>query len=73
MFHESPLQPQPITVWYGLHAGGVIGSYFLFVDNDRPVTVNGHRYRAMITDYCWPELEDMDLDDMWFSSSAPEA
>ena len=24
------------------------------------------RYREMITDFLWPEIEDMDLDDMWF-------
>lgn len=33
------------------------------------VTVNGERYRAMIRDFLWPELEqleDMDLDEMWF-------
>lgn len=66
VLHESPLHPQKITVWCGLHAGGVIGPYFFVDDNDRHVTVNGQRYRAMITDYFWPELEDMDLDDMWF-------
>lgn len=26
----------------------------------------GERYRAMITDFLWPQLDDMDLDDMWF-------
>ena len=29
-------------------------------------TVNGIRYREMITNFLWPEIEDMDLDDMWF-------
>jgi len=28
--------------------------------------VNGVRYREMITNFLWPELEDMDVDDMWF-------
>lgn len=28
--------------------------------------MNGNRYRTMITDYFWPELEDMDLTNMWF-------
>ena len=28
--------------------------------------MNGVRYREMITDFLWPEIEDMDLDDMWF-------
>jgi len=30
------------------------------------VTVNGERYRAMLTDCLWPKLDDMDVSDMWF-------
>ena len=38
-----------------------------FVDeNDRHVTVNGERYRAMLEDYLWPELDELDINDMWF-------
>ena len=38
-----------------------------FVDeNDRHVTVNGERYRAMLEDYLWPELDELDIKDMWF-------
>ena len=28
--------------------------------------MNGVRYREMITNFLWPELEDLDVDDMWF-------
>ena len=35
-------------------------------DQDRQVTVNGNRYRSMITEYFWSQLDDMDLEDMWF-------
>lgn len=66
ILHESPLHPQKITVWCGLWAGEVIGPYF-FVDNQgQHVTVNGERYRSMITDYFWPELDGLDITDMWF-------
>ena len=34
-------------------------------DQDRHVTGNGNRYRSMITEYFWTELDDMDLDNMW--------
>ena len=38
-----------------------------FVDeNDRYVTVNGERYRALLEDYLWPELDELDINDMWF-------
>ena len=66
VLHEVPLQPEKITVWCGLHAGGIIGPYF-FVDVDnRHVTVNGNRYRTMITNYFRPQLRGMDLANMWF-------
>ena len=35
-------------------------------ENDRHVTVNGERYRAMLEDYLWPELDELDINDMWF-------
>lgn len=66
VLNEKPLHPQKIIVWCGLHAGDVIGLYFFVDDSGRHVTVNGDRYRAMIIDYVWPELECMDLDSMWF-------
>ena len=40
--------------------------YFFVDENDRHVTVNGERYRAMLEDYLWPELDELDIDDMWF-------
>ena len=46
--------------------GAVIGPYILRDDQDRHVTANGKRYRLMITEYFWPQLDDMDLEDMWF-------
>ena len=52
-----------------LWAAGVIGPYFLRDDQDRHVTVNGNRYRSMITEYFWPQLDDMDLQDMWFQQN----
>lgn len=63
---EKPMHPQRVTVWCGLWAGGVIGPYFFENEVGQAVTVNGVRYREMITDFLWPEIEDMDLDDMWF-------
>ncbi|GFY71727.1 putative DD41D transposase [Trichonephila inaurata madagascariensis] len=64
--NKKPFHPQKITVWCGLHASGVIEPYFFVDDSGRHATVNGDRYRVMIIDYFWPELEYMDLDSMWF-------
>ena len=66
MLLETPLHPQKVTVWCGFHAGGVIGPYFFVDENDRHITVNGERYRAMLEDYLWPKLDKLDINDMWF-------
>ncbi|EFN75581.1 hypothetical protein EAI_08637, partial [Harpegnathos saltator] len=57
--------PQKVTVWCGFWAGGVIGPYFFENDVGEAITVNGERYRTMITNFFWPKLNDMDVD-MWF-------
>lgn len=66
MIVEKPLHPQRVTVWCGFWAGGVIGPYFFENEAGATVTVNGLRYRAMINDFLWPELEDIDVDDVYF-------
>ncbi|XP_073847016.1 uncharacterized protein [Musca autumnalis] len=63
---ETPLHPQKLTVWCALWAGGVIGPYFFRNNAGEAVTVNGDRYRAMITDYFVPELDGMNVDELWF-------
>ena len=66
VLHESSLHSKKITAWCGLWVGGVIEPYFFRDDHGRHVTVNGNRYRSMITEYFWPQLDDMDLEDMYF-------
>ena len=51
---------------FGLWAGGIIGPYFFKNDDGRHVTVNGARYRAIISDFLLPEIEAWNLDDIWF-------
>ena len=40
--------------------------YFFVDENDRHVTVNGERYRAILEDYLWPEMDEIDINDLWF-------
>ncbi|GFU67428.1 hypothetical protein TNCV_641281 [Trichonephila clavipes] len=44
---ETPLHPEKLTVWCALWAGGIL----LQNDEGHNVTVNGDRYRAMITNF----------------------
>ena len=47
-----------------LEFDAVYGPYFFGDDQDRHITANGNRYSSMITEYVWPQLDDMDLENM---------
>lgn len=66
VYVETPLHPEKLTVWCALWAGGIIGPYFFKNDGGQNVTVNGDRYRAMITNFFIPELNNHDVQEMWF-------
>ncbi|GFS90436.1 uncharacterized protein TNCV_4096501 [Trichonephila clavipes] len=66
VYVETPLHPEKLTVWSALWAGGIIGPYFFKNDEGHNVTVNGDRYRAMITNFFIPELNNHDVQEMWF-------
>ncbi|GFX87649.1 uncharacterized protein TNCV_2465421 [Trichonephila clavipes] len=65
VYVETPLHPKKLTVWCALWAGGIIGPYFKN-DEGHNVTVNGDRYRAMITNFFIPELNNHDVQELWF-------
>ncbi|GFW74687.1 putative DD41D transposase [Trichonephila clavipes] len=60
------IQDEKLTVWCALWAGGIIGPYFFKNDEGYNVTVNGDRYRAMITNFFIPELNNHDVQELWF-------
>ncbi|GFS60107.1 mariner Mos1 transposase [Trichonephila clavipes] len=66
VYIETPLHPEKLTVWWALWAGGIIGPYFFKNDEGHNVTVNGDRYRAMITNFFIPELNNHDVQQLWF-------
>ncbi|GFT26758.1 transposable element Tc3 transposase [Trichonephila clavipes] len=66
VYVETPLHPEKLTVWCALWAGGIIGPYFFKNDEGHNVTVNGDRYRAMITNFFIPELSNHDVQELWF-------
>ncbi|GFY36874.1 transposable element Tc3 transposase [Trichonephila clavipes] len=64
VYVETPLHPEKLTVWCALWAGGIIGPYFFKNDEGHNVTVNGDRYRAMITNFFIPELNNHDVQEL---------
>ncbi|GFU23981.1 transposase [Trichonephila clavipes] len=66
VYVETPLHPEKLTVWCALWAGGIIGPYFFKNDEGHNVTVNGDRYRAMTTNFFIPELNNHDVQELWF-------
>ncbi|XP_050301230.1 uncharacterized protein LOC126739527 [Anthonomus grandis grandis] len=63
---EVKMHPQKVTVWCAFWSGGVIGPFFFEDHAENAVTVNGVRYRNIITEFSWEQLEDMDIEDLWF-------
>ncbi|GFU92839.1 transposable element Tc3 transposase [Trichonephila clavipes] len=66
VYVETPLDPEKLTVWCALWAGGIIGPYFFKNVEGHNVTVNGDRYRAMITNFFIAELNNHDVQEQWF-------
>ncbi|GFV90062.1 uncharacterized protein TNCV_73431 [Trichonephila clavipes] len=66
VYVETPLHPEKLTVWCALWAGGIIGPYFFKNDEGHNVTVNGDRYKAIITNFFIPELNNPDVQELWF-------
>ncbi|GFY10867.1 putative DD41D transposase [Trichonephila clavipes] len=70
VYVETTLHPKTLTVWCALWAGGIIGPEFFKNDEGHKVTVNGDRYRAMITNFFIPELNNImnnhDVQELWF-------
>ena len=42
-------------------SGGIIGPYFFQNEAGVAITVNGERYRLMISNFLWPKIDDMNI------------
>ena len=55
-----------MTVWCGIWSGGIIGPFYSKNEAGVAVTVNGERYRAMLSDYFFEQINGTNLDDIRF-------
>ena len=56
----------------------IINPYFFQNEAGVAITVNGERYRSMISNFLWPKMDDMDTDNMcvpteWHTRATPHA
>ena len=72
-YQEQPLYPLKTTVCCGLWAGAIIGPYFFKNEANQNVTVNGNRYRTMLSEYVLPEIQAHGLGELFFKKTAPRA
>ena len=63
---KKTLRPHMYITLETSSAGGIIRPYIFENEAGAAVSVNGLRYRTMINEFLWPELEDMDVDDVCF-------
>ena len=54
--HDMPLHSPKVTVWCGVGAIRIVGSYFFENDNEEIVTVNSERYVTMLEGFVEPQL-----------------
>lgn len=60
------LQPQRMTVWCAFWGGSMIGPYIFEYFAGPWMTVDGFCYRMMFTDFFWPEIDAMNVEDVYF-------
>ena len=64
VIQQRPLHPLRVTVWCGISADKIYGPYFFQDEDGNALTVNGERYRAMLENFLFPELDN--TQEMWF-------
>ena len=59
---EFMVYPHKVIFSYGF-----VGQWHHFEnDEGATVTVNAERYRTMLTEFLWPKLDELDVNDVWF-------
>ena len=58
---EKPTHPKRLTVCYGFWSRGIIGQFFFENEQGEAVTVNGDCYRAMLNEFLFTKIEEVDM------------
>ena len=63
---EKRTHPKRVTVWCGFWSWIIIGPFFFENEQGEGVTVNGGRYRAMLNEFLFTNIEVEDIVNIWF-------
>ncbi|GFS61659.1 uncharacterized protein TNIN_273331 [Trichonephila inaurata madagascariensis] len=69
--HQPQLNPSKCTVWIGVMANRVIGSYFFENEDGTPETISGTSYKTMIESILRPIAEQNP--NLWFQQDGVTA
>ncbi|CAK9817074.1 Transposable element Tc3 transposase [Anthophora quadrimaculata] len=63
---EKSLRSQKVAVWCAFWANGIIGPFFFEDNAGNAVTATAEHYQSMLSDFLWPELNPIDVSDVYF-------
>ena len=55
-----------VTVWCGFWSSVIIRLFFFENEQEEAVTVNGDRYRAMLSEVLFTKIKEEDIGNIWF-------
>ena len=58
---EKPKHPKLVTVGCEFWSWGIIGTFFFETEKGEAVIVNGNRYRAMVNEFLFTKIKEMDI------------
>ena len=63
---EKLTHPKQVTVWCEFWFRSIIGPFFFENKQGEAVTVNGDRYRAILSEFLFIKIEEEDIGHIWF-------
>ena len=73
VIHQRPLHAAKVPVWCGITASKSVWPYFFEDTNGNAVSINGDQYKQMIREYLFPEMRNMNVDNIFFQQDRATA
>ena len=67
---EKPMHPPRVIFQCALWSGGIIDPFCFENPAGNAISVNGERYRGMLAKSLWPEIEELDSEDLQFQQDS---